>query len=176
MLLLFIFTSRFGIGAALLNASSSREEVNQVHADMTDKKKSSLLKLLYVTPEKLSKSKRFMSKLEKMYEIGRLSRIVIDEVHCVSQWGHDFRPDYKILGILKQQFPNAPILGLTATATTKVLADCQALLSLGSCLTFKASYNRKNLFYEVRPKPISQKSQIEEIATLIKVQFSEMSG
>ena len=62
-----------------------------------------------------------MNKLEKAYSMGRLDRIVIDEVHCVSQWGHDFRPDYKILGILKRQFPQTSILGLTATASKKVL-------------------------------------------------------
>ena len=163
-----------GIESAMLNASCGREEVNRVHSSMTDGK--SGLKLLYVTPEKLAKSKRFMSKLEKMYEVGRLSRIVIDEVHCASQWGHDFRPDYKILGILKRQFPDAPILGLTATATAKVLADCQKILSLKSCLTFKSSYNRPNLFYEVRPKPSSQKGQVEEISKLIKTRFPKQSG
>lgn len=163
-----------GIESAMLKASSSREEVNRVHASMTDAKSS--LKLLYVTPEKLSKSKRFMAKLEKMYEMGRLSRIVIDEVHCASQWGHDFRPDYKILGILKRQFPNVPILGLTATATAKVLSDCKEILSLTLCLIFKASYNRSNLFYEVRHKPTSQKAQMEEIVKLIKTTFSKQSG
>ena len=133
-----------GVDSCMLNASCSREEVNHVHGAMTDKK--GTMKLLYVTPEKISKSKRFMSKLEKMYEMGRLSRIVIDEVHCVSQWGHDFRPDYKKLGILKRQFPNAPILGLTATATSKVLADVKDMLSVKECLVFRASYNRMNLF------------------------------
>ena len=165
-----------GIEAAMLNASCSREEVNRVHGAMTDAKKGADLKLLYVTPEKLSKSKRFMSKLEKMYDMGRLSRIVIDEVHCASQWGHDFRPDYKILGVLKRQFPNTPILGLTATATSKVLTDCKEILSLKSCLMFRASYNRQNLFYEVRYKPSSLKAQIEEISGLIKTKFKKQSG
>lgn len=170
---------RHGIEAALLNASSSREEVNRVHAAMIVAKSKDFdtdLKILYVTPEKLSKSKRFMVKLEKTYEMGRLSRIVIDEVHCVSQWGHDFRPDYKILGILKRQFPNTPILGLTATATAKVLLDCQQILAMKSCLTFKATYNRPNLFYEVRYKPSSLKAQIEQIAGLIKKRFNKQSG
>lgn len=81
---------------------------------------------------------------------GHLSRIVIDEVHCTSQWGHDFRPDYKILGILKRQFPGVPILGLTATATTKVVDDVKKILGLQEdCVLFKASFNRPNLFYEV---------------------------
>ena len=84
---------------------------------------------------------------------GQLSRIVIDEVHCTSQWGHDFRPDYKFLGILKCQFPGVPILGLTATATTKVVNDVKKILGLqAECVMFKASFNRPNLFYEVSTK------------------------
>ena len=85
-----------------------------------------------------------------LFLVGNLSRIVIDEVHCVSHWGHDFRQDYKILGILKRQFPNAPLLGLTATASEKVLADVKDILNLTySCVVFRDSFNRPNLFYEV---------------------------
>lgn len=169
-----IAVKSLGIESCMLNASSTREEVNSVHTAMTDKQSS--LKLLYVTPEKIAKSKRFMSKLEQAYGTGRLSRIVIDEVHCASQWGHDFRPDYKILGILKRQFPNTPVLGLTATATAKVLADCQDMLSLRHCLIFRASYNRSNLVYEVRVKPSSLKAQIEDVVHVIKTTFANECG
>ena len=167
---------RFGIESAMLNASSSKDEVNRVHSAMTDKAKD-FLKLLYVTPEKIAKSKRFMSKLEKAYEMDRLSRIVIDEVHCVSQWGHDFRPDFKILGIMKRQFPESPILGLTATATSKVLEDCKDILSLGrNCMIVKASYNRPNLYYKLIEKPATRNEQLDIIANLIKQQFVQQSG
>ena len=165
---------KVGIESYSLNASSSREDVNTVHSQLTQQNSS--LKLLYVTPEKIAKSKRFMSKLEKAHSNGKLSRIVIDEVHCTSQWGHDFRPDYKILGILKRQFPSVPIIGLTATATFKVLEDVKEMLSLKDCLVFRASYNRSNLFYELRAKNSVHKVQMDAIATLIKKKFSSDSG
>ncbi len=165
---------KYGIDAATLNASSTQSEVSQVHSAMVSK--DGILKILYVTPEKIAKSKRFMSKLEKCYERGGLSRIVIDEVHCASQWGHDFRPDYKMLGILKKQFPFVPLLGLTATATPKVVEDLKQILSLKECVIFRASYNRANLVYEVRLKKNNHKAQMEALCALIKRRFPSMSG
>ena len=103
--------------AKLFNANTPKEEGSAIIAAMLDKK--SPLKLLYVTPEKLAKSKRFMSKLQASYKAGVFARLAIDEVHCCSQWGHDFRPDYKFLGVMKSLFPTVPILGLTATSTAQ---------------------------------------------------------
>lgn len=82
----------------------------------------------------------------------------------------------QVLGILKRQFPDTPVMGLTATATSKVFNDCKSILNLSSCLVFKASYNRQNLFYEVREKPSSYKDQIASIETLINTQFCRQSG
>lgn len=166
-----------GIESAMLSASTPREGVNKVHADMTDPIGGSL-RLLYVTPERIGKSKRFVSKLEKCYSLGRLARVVIDEVHCASQWGHDFRPDYKALGLLKRQFPGAPLLGLTATATAKVLGECVEMLCLPEegCLVFRASYNRPNLYYEVRAKPSASREQVLAMTELIKTRFRNQSG
>ena len=162
------------IESSMLNASTSREEATRIHRAISAK--GSTLKLLYVTPERIAKSKRIMSSLEKSYKLKQLSLIVIDEIHCASQWGHDFRPDYKKLGVLKTQFPDCPILGLTATATSKVLADVKEMLSLTQCLVFRASYNRPNLFYTVKPKPSTHKAQVEEIAQWIKTKYTNDCG
>ncbi|XP_028735711.1 ATP-dependent DNA helicase Q1 isoform X2 [Peromyscus leucopus] len=165
---------QLGISATMLNASSSKEHVKWVHAEMVNK--NSQLKLIYVTPEKIAKSKMFMSRLEKAYEAGRLTRIAVDEVHCCSQWGHDFRPDYKALGILKRQFPDTSLIGLTATATNHVLKDAQKILCVEKCLTFTASFNRPNLYYEVRQKPSNAEDFIEDIVKLINGRYKGQSG
>ncbi|GFR46854.1 hypothetical protein Agub_g8494, partial [Astrephomene gubernaculifera] len=127
-----------GISGGCLTSLSSKEDTAAVYGKM-DKGE---LKLLYVTPEKIVSSKRFMSKLEKVHQAGRLDRIAIDEAHCASSWGNDFRPDYKKLGILKQQFPAVPIIALTATATHQVCEDLKSILRIQGCEFFRASVNR----------------------------------
>ncbi|KAL5143321.1 Mediator of RNA polymerase II transcription subunit 34 [Glycine soja] len=129
------------------------------------------LKILYVTPEKISKSKRFMSKLEKCHHAGRLSLISIDEAHCCSQWGHDFRPDYKSLSILKTQFPRVPIVALTATATQRVQNDLIEMLHIPRCVKFVSTVNRPNLFYMVKEKSSVGKVVIDEIAEFIQESY-----
>ncbi|KAJ8023459.1 ATP-dependent DNA helicase Q1 [Holothuria leucospilota] len=162
-----------GIAAVNLSASTSREEVKVVHQDMI--RPNTTLKLLYVTPEKIAKSKRFMAQLQKAYEKGLLARIAIDEVHCCSQWGHDFRPDYKVLGILKRQFSDSPIIGLTATASSSVLEDVKEILNMPACEVFRASYNRANLVYEVRPKPSGTEFN-SQLAKMLQGEFANKSG
>ncbi|XP_058842473.1 ATP-dependent DNA helicase Q1-like [Acipenser ruthenus] len=165
---------KLGISAATINTSSSKEHVKSVQNAMLDK--TSNMKLLYVTPEKIAKSKIFMSNLEKAYNAGRLTRIAVDEVHCCSQWGHDFRPDYKVLGTLKRQFPSVPLIGLTATATNSVLKDCEEILCLKDTITLSASFNRPNLYYEVRLKPSSTEDFTEDIVKLINKRYKDQSG
>uniref|UniRef100_A0A8C5KYY9 ATP-dependent DNA helicase n=1 Tax=Jaculus jaculus TaxID=51337 RepID=A0A8C5KYY9_JACJA len=164
---------QLGISATMLNASSSKEHVKWVHAEMVNK--NSELKLIYVTPEKIAKSKMFMSRLEKAYEARRLTRIAVDEVHCCKGRCLSF-PDYKALGILKRQFPNTSLIGLTATATNHVLKDAQKILCVGQCLTFTASFNRPNLYYEVRQKPSNADDFIEDIVKLINGRYKGQSG
>lgn len=166
---------KWNVEAAMLSATATREHTNYVFNAMTDTK--TKLKLIYVTPEKLAKSKRFMTKLQKMYQMKQFARLAIDEVHCCSQWGHDFRPDYKFLGVMKSLFSGVPIMGLTATATTRVAADVKKILNLDNVLVFKASFNRPNLFYEVRAKPASQKEWLDELEQLLsETRFAGQSG
>ncbi|XP_027360003.1 mediator of RNA polymerase II transcription subunit 34 isoform X3 [Abrus precatorius] len=106
------------IPAYILTSTTSKDDEKFIYKAL--EKGEGELKILYVTPEKISKSKRFMSKLEKCHHAGRLSLISIDEAHCCSQWGHDFRPDYKNLGILKTQFPNVPMVALTVKEKSSV--------------------------------------------------------
>ncbi|KAH8616934.1 DEAD DEAH box helicase Helicase conserved C terminal domain [Trypanosoma vivax] len=106
--------------------------------------------LVYVTPEYFGRSDHFVQSLSRLASHGLLNRFVVDEAHCVSQWGHDFRPDYRKLAILKQQFPSTPISALTATATDAVQQDIVGTLGLSKALFFKGSFNRVNLRYSVR--------------------------
>ncbi|KAG6525426.1 ATP-dependent DNA helicase Q-like 4A isoform X1 [Zingiber officinale] len=130
-------------------------------------------KLLYVTPEKIAKSDVLLRHLGSLHSNERLARIVIDEAHCVSQWGHDFRPDYQGLGILKQKFPNVPVLALTATATVSVKEDVVQALGLINCIIFRQSFNRSNLWYSVIPKT---KKCLEDIHNFIKENHFDECG
>jgi ATP-dependent DNA helicase Q1 len=208
-----------GIPAASLTSLSSKEEVAAVMAAL--EAPAQCPRLLYVTPERVASSKRFMSKLEKarrppgalpllpppalqpvrrapaalrslaaaavrrgapalpalqVYKAGRLARIAVDEAHCASQWGNDFRPDYRKLGVLRQSFPDAPILALTATATAAVCADVAAILRIEGAETFRASVDRPNLFYEVKPKPAKAEELADDLAGWILANFPPGRG
>ena len=105
-----------------------------------------------MTPEKFVKSTALLTVIQELYENDRIDRFVIDEVHCVSHWGQDFRKDYLCLDMLKKRYPNVPILGLTATATIKVKDDIMARLGMIDTVCFQSSFNRPNLVYEIRHK------------------------
>ena len=137
--------------AHVLNSSLTKTEINQVKKDIT----SGLTKLLYVAPESLTKEEyvNFLKGVD-------ISFVAIDEAHCISEWGHDFRPEYRNLKNIIKQLGDVPVIGLTATATPKVQEDILKNLDMSDANTFKASFNRPNLYYEVRTKTKNVESDI----------------
>ncbi len=130
--------------AHVLNSSLNKTEVKQVKKDITK----GVTKLLYVAPESLTKD----DNIEFLRTV-KISFMAVDEAHCISEWGHDFRPEYRNLKkIIERIGDDIPIIGLTATATPKVQEDILKNLGMSDAKTFKASFNRPNLYYEVRPK------------------------
>ena len=129
--------------AHVLNSSLNKTDVAQVKADIAN----GITKLLYVAPESLIKEE-YVTFLRTQ----TISFVAIDEAHCISEWGHDFRPDYRNLKHIIKAIDNVPVICLTATATEKVQEDILKTLGITDANRFKASFNRSNLFYEVRPK------------------------
>ena len=144
--------------AHFLNSSLNKGEVNKVKSDVTN----GITKLLYVAPESLTKKENidFLTNIT-------ISFFAIDEAHCISEWGHDFRPEYRRLKPMIKAIDDVPIIALTATATPKVQSDIQKNLGMTDAIVFKASFNRTNLFYEVRPKKNVQKEIIRFIKNRI---------
>jgi len=129
--------------AHVLNSSLTKKETIQVKEDI----RNGHTKLLYVAPESLTKDENI-----EFLKTVKVSFFAIDEAHCISEWGHDFRPEYRNLRSIFQRIGKTPIIALTATATEKVQEDIQKNLGMENALLFKSSFNRDNLFYEVRPK------------------------
>lgn len=151
-----------GIGATFINSSLSRQEVLKRENDIRNGK----VKLLYIAPERLV-SERFLPFLDLVQHLGGISLFVIDEAHCVSEWGHDFRPEYRQLKVLRQRYQNVPILAFTATATERVRQDILHQLALQNPSVHIAGFNRPNLYYEVKPK---EKQAYHQLLTEIKQQ------
>jgi len=133
------------------------------------------IKLVYLTPEKVMKTESFQKLLENLYVAGKINRFVIDEAHCVSQWGKDFRPDYLDLKMLRQKYPSVPILALTATATKIIRDDIIDNLYMKDPVIIQGGFNRKNLYYEVRQKSKVGKFQ-EDMANFIKKEYPGECG
>lgn len=155
------FSSEEGI-AHFLNSSLTRNESMRVREDI----KAGRTKILYVAPESLTKKEN----VEFLSEI-KISFFAIDEAHCISEWGHDFRPEYRRLRTIFDEIKRVPVIALTATATEKVQEDILKNLDIPGAVTYKASFNRPNLYYEVRPK----RDVAREITRFVK-QHSGRSG
>ncbi|EAY14236.1 ATP-dependent DNA helicase, RecQ family protein [Trichomonas vaginalis G3] len=136
------------IEAMSFGADTSKEK----YSEMWRKISNNSLRFLFLTPEKIMAGSTLDGFLTQLYNENRLTRFVIDEAHCVSQWGHDFRPDYTQLSNLRVRFPNVRIMALTATATDAVQKDIVENLGIKGCSLFKSSFNRPNIFYEVMKK------------------------
>lgn len=144
--------------AHFLNSSLNKTETNIVKSDLLNGK----TKLLYVAPESLAKQETI-----EFLNLLTISFVAVDEAHCISEWGHDFRPEYrKIRQVISNLGPNIPIIALTATATPKVQQDIIKNLQMTDATLFKSSFNRTNLFYEIRPK----RDVLKEIIKFVKQQ------
>ncbi len=140
--------------AHVLNSSLSKRDVLQVKEDISAGK----TKLLYVAPESLTKEEN-IAFLQKE----NISFFAIDEAHCISEWGHDFRPEYRNIRKIIENIGRAPIIALTATATPKVREDITKNLGVDNCKVFLDSFNRENLYYDIRPKIAVEKEIIKYI-------------
>lgn len=141
----------YGVNARFLNSTLSKGEITRLKKDCMN----NIVKLLYVAPESMNKEENieFLKKVNVAF-------VAIDEAHCISEWGHDFRPEYRRIKSIIQQFGTLPIVALTATATPKVQLDIQKNLQMEDADVFMSSFNRKNLYYEVRPKKETKKQLI----------------
>ena len=145
---------QLGINAKVFNSSQSQQERYNVMKQFYEEQ----LSLLYVSPEQLLMD----GFLESLSQI-KINLFAIDEAHCISEWGHDFRPSYRELKQIKAIFPETPIMALTATATQKVLHDIKQQLNIPEATCFQGSFDRPNLFYEIRPKQDTYKQILNEI-------------
>lgn len=152
--------------AHFLNSSLNKAQIRKVMSDITEGE----TKILYVAPETLTKEE-YLSFFNRV----NISLVAVDEAHCISEWGHDFRPEYRKIKFMVDSIgPNIPIMALTATATPKVQSDIVKNLNLGSYNKYVSSFNRTNLYYEIRPK-VNKQNAIKEIIQYIN-EMNDPSG
>jgi bloom syndrome protein len=163
------------IQAVLINSEVTPEHRKFVFDALKGPRVEDFIQLLYITPEMINKSQAFLGAFEKLHQQKKLARIVIDEAHCVSQWGHDFRPDYKELGAVRRKLPGVPLMALTATATENVKVDVMHNLGMDKCEVFTQSFNRPNLTYELRKKGKAS-DVLESIAEIINSMYKRQPG
>lgn len=167
--------NKLRIQAVLLNGDSTKEARSYLLTTLKGPHPERFVQLLYITPEMFNKSQAMVRALQDLHQKKNLARIVIDEAHCVSQWGHDFRPDYKALGEIRKKFQTVPVMALTATATENVKIDVMHNLGMEHAEVFTQSFNRPNLTYEVRPKGKGQ-GILDGIAQIIDTSYKGQAG
>ena len=156
-----------GIGATFLNSTLSGRENNLRSQAILN----GAIKLVYVAPERLF-SEQFLEFLNIIKGKMGIAGFAVDEAHCVSEWGHDFRPDYRQLSRIRQLHPDVPMIGLTATATERVREDISQQLKLQQPYIHVASFNRSNLYYEVVPKQGNEQTYVNLLRQIKRLQGS----
>lgn len=168
------FINKLGVKALFIKDDYTFEK-NFILKNFEIQEPEQRIKLIYLTPEKLFLSESTYYIIKKLYEKNLIDRFVIDEVHCIAQWGKDFRPEYLSLKRLKKEFPSVPILTMTATANIEIRDEIINFLELEKCLIFRSSYNRANIYLEVRDKT-KYANPLRDIATFIKAKYPLGSG
>lgn len=166
------YLTSIGINTKFFNSQTNKEEKKILWDDLASDPP--LCKLLYTTPETLMNNTEFRSLLINLHKRKQLNRIILDEAHCVSNWGHEFRPSYLQLQKLKTIYPQIQIVAFTATATPKVQMDIIKQLNMKNVIVYKQSFIRHNLSYKILPK--TRDNIVPQMAKLIKTQYKDQSG
>lgn len=157
-----------------MQAGTPQAEIKRIYADINSTDPT--IKLLYLTPEMLSASDAMRGTLKRLHQRRKLDRFVVDEAHCVSQWGHDFRPDYAKLSDYFYDFrgsPRVPVVALTATAPPNTVVDIRRILGMQQCRLFISSFVRDNLVYDILPKSAPM---FKKVVDVLKSKYRDSSG
>lgn len=146
---------KMNITAEFINGETPQGDADRIIMEA----KTGILRFLYLTPEKLIKGSQIMPLLDVLYENDNFTRLVVDEAHCISQWGHDFRPEYMMIGSVRDKYPNVPVMALTATATPRVIDDIVTNLHMRNYTLHPQTFNRPNLNFEVIEKTDDKRAE-----------------